>query len=119
MRWLLLVLVLAGCSSINPLSFLGGGGPTVNSNAQIGKENRQSVISFEKDSTAGRDIVTKEVEAGPVEQLQVNNVDNAPWLILFALLGWLLPTPQQIGQSIYSFFARLISPNPKRKDRFK
>ena len=41
----------------------GGGGPTVNSNAQIGKENRQSVLSLEQaeENYAGRDVIKTEV----------------------------------------------------------
>lgn len=116
MRWLLLMgslLLSVSCSSLNPLSFLGGGGPTVNSNAQIGKENRQSVVSYEKKSSAGRDVVTttKEVEAGPVEELQINNTNIPPWVMLLLLLGWLLPTPNQIANSFY----RLISKPFRRK----
>ena len=52
------------------MSLGGSGGPTVNSNAQIGKENRQSVMSVEQSEevSAGRDViqteVIKEVETG-------------------------------------------------------
>ena len=47
MRWLILVLFLSGCG-LSTLGLLGGSdGPTVNSNAQIGAENRQSVMSVE------------------------------------------------------------------------
>mgnify|MGYP000016819430 CR=1 FL=1 len=45
MRWLVLLLFLSGCGLTSILPFGGSGGPTVNSNAQIGKENRQSVVS--------------------------------------------------------------------------
>ena len=74
MRWLLLLcFLLAGCLP-SPLSLLsgGGGGPTVNSNAQIGKENKQAVVTYEEETvtSAGRDVITtevlKEVETGNV-----------------------------------------------------
>ena len=56
MRWLILVLFLSGCG-LSTLGLLGGSdGPTVNSNAQIGAENRQSVMSVENTTSAGRDI---------------------------------------------------------------
>lgn len=127
MRWLVLVLFLTGCTSLSPLSLLGGGGgPTVNSNAQIGKENRQSVVSVEQteEVTAGRDVVqteiVKEVETGTVENLDITNTNIPPWVILLLILGWLLPTPTEIVRSIGDFFLRLFGrkDNP-RHNRFK
>jgi len=120
MRWLVLVLLLSGCGLTSLLPFGGSGGPTVNSNAQIGKENRQSVVSVEQTTTAGRDIVTKEVETGTVENLDITNTNIPPWVILLLILGWLLPTPTEIGRSITDFILRLFGrkDNPKY-DRFK
>lgn len=107
MRWLVLTLLLSSCGLTGLPFFSGGGGPTVNSNAQIGKENKQSVVSYEQEETtsAGRDVITtevlKEVEAGPVDTLKINNTNIPPWVLLVLLLGWLLPTPTQIGRAIY------------------
>ena len=69
MRWLLLALFLSSCGLSTLLPLGGSGGPTVNSNAQIGKENRQSVMSVEQteEVTAGRDVIQNEI---------VINVDN-------------------------------------------
>ena len=120
MRWLVLTLLLSSCGLTTLLPFGGSGGPTVNSNAQIGKENRQSVVSVEQTTTAGRDIVTKEVETGTVENLDITNTNIPPWVILLLILGWLLPTPTEIGRSITDFILRLFGrkDNPKY-DRFK
>lgn len=85
----------------------GGGGPTVNSNAQIGKENRQAAVSYEQEDNynAGRDVITtetiKEVETGTVEELKISNTNIPIWVIVLLLLGWLLPTPTQMGQGLY------------------
>ena len=126
MKWLVLALFLSGCG-LNPLSLLGGSdGPTVNSNAQIGKENRQSVVSVEQkeEVTAGRDVVQteiiKEVETGKVENLDIINTNIPPWVILLLILGWLLPTPTEIARSITDFVLRLFGrkDNPKY-DRFR
>ena len=119
MRWLVLTLLLSSCGLTSLLPF-GSGGPTVNSNAQIGKENRQSVVSVEQTTTAGRDIVTKEVETGTVENLDITNTNIPPWVILLLILGWLLPTPTEIGRSVTDFILRLFGrkDNPKY-DRFK
>ena len=122
MKWLVVCLLLSGCG-LSSLGLLGGGGgPTVNSNAQIGKENRQSVVSVEQTTSAGRDIVqtTKEVETGTVENLDITNTNVPPWVILLLILGWLLPTPTEIGRSIMDFILRLFGrkDNPKY-ERFR
>ena len=122
MRWLVLVLLLSGCGLTSLLPFGGSGGPTVNSNAQIGAENRQAAVSVEQTTSAGRDIIqtTKEVETGKVEILDITNTNIPPWVILLLILGWLLPTPTEIGRSITDFVLRLFGrkDNPKY-NRFK
>ncbi len=122
MRWLVLVLLLSGCGLTSLLPFGGSGGPTVNSNAQIGAENRQAAVSVEQTTSAGRDIIqtTKEVETGKVENLDITNTNIPPWVILLLILGWLLPTPTEIGRSITDFVLRLFGrkDNPKY-NRFK
>ena len=87
------------------LPFLGGGsGPTVNSNAQIGKENTQQVVAQQTTQDAGRDIVTetKEVEAKSIEDLTIKNTNIPVWVMVLLILGWLLPTPTQMGQGLYT-----------------
>jgi hypothetical protein len=104
MKWLVLCLFLSGCG-LSSLGLLtgGGGGPTVNSNAQIGKENRQTGVSFEEEITAGRDVVSKEIETGSVDQLKILNTNIPPWVIILLILGWLLPTPTEMGRGILNF----------------
>ena len=119
MRWLVLTLLLSSCGLTSLLPF-GSGGPTVNSNAQIGKENRQSVVSVEQTTTAGRDVVTKEVETGSVETLEIFNTNIPPWVIVLLILGWLLPTPTEMARGFMNFVLRLFGrkDNPKY-DRYK
>ena len=122
MRWLVLFLFLSGCGLTSLLPFGGSGGPTVNSNAQIGKENRQAAVTFEEEITAGRDVVqtTKEVETGSVETLEIFNTNIPPWVIILLILGWLLPTPTEMARGFMNFVLRLFGrkDNPKY-DRFK
>ncbi len=90
---------LAGCGGL-PLGLLGGGGPNVAANTQLGAENRQAGLSFES-GNAGRDLVTKEVEAGEIDSLTITNENIPPWVFLLALLGWLAPSPGEIGRGFY------------------
>jgi len=113
-RWLLLVLFLSSCGLSTLLPLGGSGGPTVNSNAQIGKENKQAVVTYEEETvtSAGRDVITteviKEVEAGPIEKLLISNQNIPPWVMLLLILGWLLPTPTEIGRGIMNFILALF-----------
>lgn len=113
---LCLILLLSSCSGISPLGLLGGGGgPTVNSNAQIGKENTQQIVAQQTTQDAGRDIVTetKEVEAKSIEDLTIKNTNIPVWVIVLLLLGWLLPTPTQMGQGLFTL---LTLPFKNRKE---
>ena len=122
MRSLILCLLLSGCGISSLLPFGGSSGPTVNSNAQIGAENRQSVMSVENTTSAGIDIVqtTKEVETGSVENLDIINTNIPPWVMLLLILGWLLPTPTEIARGFMNFVLRLFGrkDNPKY-ERYK
>ena len=112
MRWLILCLLLSGCGIMSWLPFGGSTGSTVNSNAQIGAENRQAILSVEQteEVTAGRDVITtevlKEVETGMVEKLNIQNIP--PWVMILLLLGWLLPTPTEMGRGIFNFVLLLF-----------
>jgi len=125
-RWLILTLFLSGCGLSTLLSLGGSGGPTVNSNAQIGKENRQSVLSVEQSEevSAGRDVIQteiiKEVETGSVGSLDIINTNIPPWVMLLLILGWLLPTPTEIGRGIMNFILTLFGrKNNPKYERYK
>jgi len=125
-RWLILTLFLSGCGLSTLLSLGGSGGPTVNSNAQIGKENRQSVMSVEQSEevSAGRDVIQteiiKEVETGSVGSLDIINTNIPPWVMLLLILGWLLPTPTEIGRGIMNFILTLFGrKNNPKYERYK
>ena len=126
MRWLLLVLFLSSCGLSTLLPLGGSGGPTVNSNAQIGKENRQSVMSVEQNEevSAGRDVIQteiiKEVETGSVGSLDIINTNIPAWVMLLLILGWLLPTPTEIGRGIMNFILTLFGrKNNPKYERYK
>lgn len=106
---LTILLTLPTCGKL-PLGILGGGGPNVAANTQVGKENNQALVSMREEVTAGRDVVTtqKEVETGEVQELTISNTNIPPWVILLLILGWLLPTPTEIARSTTDFILRLF-----------
>jgi len=97
---ILLCLTLSAC--LNPMSLLGGGGggPTVNANTQVGKENNQSAIDQSRDIEAENVQVDESKGsfnlAGSVDSVKVLNQDIPTWVILMMILGWMLPSPIEI-----------------------
>jgi predicted small lipoprotein YifL len=104
MKWLVMAffITLAGCGG--PLSFLTGGGPNVAANVQAGKENTQQAVAVQQQTEAGRDIIQQE---NPVvaEQIKEVNIQQTPiWMIILLVLGWLLPSPNEIARWIRGLF---------------
>jgi hypothetical protein len=105
---LLVSMLMASCTG-NPLSLLTGGGPNVAANTQIGKENNQGVNTSIDRSI--RPVIRPEA---PVENIQqdnstTNNTEIDPLLLILLVLGWLAPSPQEIGRGISRWLKDLIS----------
>lgn len=103
-------LFLSSCSGLNPMSFLTGGGPNVAANTQIGKENSQAVVSqtsrTEVKAGDNSDIktVSSKVSTESIQEVTVNEVP--PWIILLLIVGWLLPSPNEIARWITNMLKR-------------
>jgi len=101
---LTLVLFLGGClSPLGLLSSFGGGGgsgTSVNANTQIGKENNQSAFDQSRDISGENVNVNQSQGAfsldGDAGNVKVLNQDIPMWMILLAVLGWMLPSPIEI-----------------------
>ena len=103
-----LAILLTGCGAL-PLGMLGGGGPNVAANVQAGKENTQQLVANQERTEAGRDIITetKQIEAASVESLTINNVQDIPiWLWIALVVGWVLPSPQEMARGFVGLFRR-------------
>jgi len=101
---LTLMLALGSCSGISPLGLLTGGGPNVAANGQIGAENNQG-INVDYNSPARVPEIRPE---GPVDTINqtTNNNEIDPFLIILLVLGWLAPSPNEIGRGILRLFKR-------------
>lgn len=113
-RTLLVValLTLAGCSG-SPLSFLTGGGPNVAANTQLGQENNQTLgISESNEQTIVRPQARDISQVSGKQPIVSDNIEKVeveqtpPWIILLLIVGWLAPSPSEIGRSIRSLFRR-------------
>lgn len=100
-------MLLASCSNLSPLSLLtGSGGPNVAANTQVGKENYQGVTTNIDKSV--RPVAKPE---GPVDTIDqsnntTNNTEIDPLLLLLLILGWLAPSPSEIGRGILKLLKR-------------
>ena len=101
-----LVFLLSACGG-GPLSFLTGGGPNVAANVQAGQENNQAVSQVEANSTENTTI-----DGGNVT---IMNNSVPLWLVLLLILGWVLPTPNQIVAFIVRPFRWLFDKKKKKK----
>ena len=93
-----LTLFLGGC--LNPLSLLGGGGgPNVAANVQAGAENNQTGAQV-GDIIKAETVNTGVTPSGSIEALNVTNEDIPMWVVLLLILGWVLPSPQEIWRGL-------------------
>lgn len=73
------------------------GGTDVNANAQIGAENTQQIVGNQEEQT---------INAQSVVQQQIQDIP--PWVMLLLILGWLLPSPNEILQGILYSIDRIL-----------
>ena len=112
---MLICVALASCAKV--VGIVGGalgGGPNVAANVQAGRTNAQTVgqptFSDQRiESTQARSIEQSagdtRVRSERVETVIVQE-DVPAWVWLLALLGWVLPTPQQMGAALFGMIAR-------------
>jgi hypothetical protein len=100
---LALVAALSSCSKLSSLIPLGGG-PNVAANTQIGKENTQTIGV----NNSTRPVIRPE---GPVDTVvqdnsTTKNTEIDPLLLLLLIVGWLAPSPSEMGRGILKLFRR-------------
>ena len=102
---LLVSISMAGCSK-GPLSLLTGGGPNVAANVQAGKTNTQTIGKTNNISPSVSIRPKARVDTVDQSTETVNNYQIDPLLIILLILGWLAPSPSEIGRSIRNLFRR-------------
>jgi len=105
-----LALPLAGCGKgLSVIAGLAGGGPNVAANVQAGKNNAQTIgqtrfieqkLVRPQARTIEQSSGDTQVRADSVRRVVVN--EAPPWLVIVALIGWLVPTPPAMGRAIWA-----------------
>jgi hypothetical protein len=110
---------IQGCSSLPLGKLLGSKGTNVAANTQVGAENNQVLgvansyaaqeITVPQDSGVVRPAPRIEQSQGQENKIKSDGAgvivynDNSLWLIIIALIGWVLPTPQGIANGFRRF----------------
>ena len=118
-RLLLLLLVLIGSGNLvtgckGPLSLLTGGGPNVAANTQVAKTATQTIGSTtvtgdqKIENSSGHMVQIQDQQTKLVaENVDKVTINETPiWMIVLLIIGWILPTPNQIAKSILGLFKR-------------
>lgn len=108
-----LILTLSSCSGSQVLKSFLGGGPSVAANVQAGKTNTQTVgtnvihenkIVRPQARKIIQDSGSTKVKAEDVQTVVVNEVPV--WAVLLIVLGWLLPSPSEMGRKLANLVRR-------------
>ena len=124
------ITLIQGCTALGLVKAVmpGKSGTDVNANAQVGKENTQQVVANQQNTKIeGENVNVSQKETdtsintSKVDSLVQNNTNVPMWYLLLLVLGWLLPSPQEIWAGFVSSMERLLygkKPN-KRKTKKK
>ena len=119
------IMLLQGCSALGLVKAVlpGNSGTSVNANTQVGKENTQQAVVNQENTKIEADNVnvTKKdndssITSEKVDNLVQNNTNVPMWYLLLLVLGWLLPSPQEIWAGFVNSIERLIH-GKKRNSR--
>jgi hypothetical protein len=108
-----LTFTLASCSGLPSFLFSGGGGPSVTAvGTQVAKEANQQVVNDQSNiRTEDGDIQVTElkdtVQTRDVESITIKNTDIPAWVIIALILGWLAPSPGEMGRGLMSLITSL------------
>ena len=105
-RLIIVALLTSTLSSCGLTSLIPTGGTNVAANTQVGAENKQGVTT-----NIDRSVAPTVSPSGPVETVQQDNSTTNisevdPLLLLLLILGWLAPSPSEIGRGLLKLFRR-------------
>jgi hypothetical protein len=110
---LLMLLMVTGCSSIPSFLMPSSKGVSVTPiGTQVAREATQQAVGNQSNQEAGRDVVITETELEATGETV--NIDQSipPWVLIALVLGWLAPSPSEIGRGFMSMLASLRRRGP-------
>lgn len=119
MRVLLLILLLSGCSALNPLDLLKPSSG-IEAKAQIGKTNQiddslLKVNTGESTTQTADAIVNTKQESTVAEQINNTNIPMS-MMLLFGFACWVSPSPQRVTRNVTNFCLMLCGRPPLPKE---
>jgi hypothetical protein len=104
--------VLSSCTPLTWIPGIGGGnsGPSLTAvGTQMAAEANQQIVADQSNiRSEGGDIEVNELEdtvtTRDVESIRIMNQDIPPWVIIALILGWLAPSPSEMGRGLMSLF---------------
>ena len=103
---LIMLLVLTGCSGIP--SFLLPSQKGISATAvgtQMAQEATQQAVGNQSNQEAGRDVIITETELEAKGERIFIDQDIEPWVLILLILGWLAPSPTEMGRGLMALLA--------------
>ena len=103
---LLMLLTLTGCSAIPSWLMPSSKGVSVTPiGTQVAQEATQQAVANQSNQEAGRDVVITETELEAVGEKIFIDQDIEPWVLILLVLGWLAPSPSEMGRGLMALLA--------------
>ena len=104
---LLMLLTLTGCSPLSWVMPSSKGVSVTPIGTQMAQEATQQAVGNQSNQEAGRDVVITETELEAVGETV--NIDQSipPWVLIALVLGWLAPSPSEMGRGLLAMMSSL------------
>jgi uncharacterized protein YceK len=113
---LLMLLTLTGCSAIPSWVMPSSKGVSVTPiGTQMAQEATQQAVGNQSNQEAGRDVVITETELEAVGERIFIDQDIEPWVLILLILGWLAPSPSEMGRGLMALLATFRRPKDDRQ----
>ena len=102
---LLMLLTLTGCSPLSWIMPSSKGVSVTPIGTQMAQEATQQAVANQSNQEAGRDVVITETELEAVGERIFIDQDIEPWVLVLLILGWLAPSPSEMGRGLMALLA--------------
>jgi hypothetical protein len=113
---LLMLITLTGCSAIPSWLMPSSKGVSVTPiGTQMAQEATQQAVGNQSNQEAGRDVVITETELEAVGEKIFIDQDIEPWVLILLILGWLAPSPTEMGRGLMALLGTFRRKEDDRK----